>query len=337
MRRVAYRLAIATAAGTVVLILAGGLVTNTGSALAVPDWPTTFGRNMFLFPWAGMIGGIFFEHSHRLIGAIVGALTLGLAAVLWPLGGRLRALGLTAVAAVVAQGVLGGLRVVLLADTLAIVHGCLAQAFFALVVAIVVLLAPRRPAVPVEPSLRVLAPAAAALVYVQIVLGALLTHAGYVALHLAGALVVFTVIPIVTARLRRTGDAALGRASRMMLVLLGVQLLLGIGSYLARFSALWIPGGQTTVLALPVAHRLVAALILATTVTVAVRLTQTTRGVVASRSMHDGPASAGVPAASNAGLARAISIRVGEAGRGRVVRLAPAVVKTAQRPSEVGS
>src|SRR2546426_8755853 len=70
-----------------------------------------------------MVGGIFYEHSHRLIGAAVGLLTLGLAAALWGAGGWFRWLGLAAVVAVVAQGVLGGLRVVLLEDTLAIVHG----------------------------------------------------------------------------------------------------------------------------------------------------------------------------------------------------------------------
>jgi len=61
------------------LIIVGGLVTNTGSALAVPDWPTTFGHNMFLFPWSRMIGGIFYEHAHRLIGSGVGLLTMALA------------------------------------------------------------------------------------------------------------------------------------------------------------------------------------------------------------------------------------------------------------------
>src|SRR5256885_6731333 len=70
--RVARGLAIVTAAATLVLILFGGLVTNTGAALAVPDWPTTFGYNMFLYPWSEMIGGIFYEHSHRLIGSVVG-------------------------------------------------------------------------------------------------------------------------------------------------------------------------------------------------------------------------------------------------------------------------
>src|SRR6185295_10787304 len=137
MRKLAHGLALVTAAVTCVLIVFGGLVTNTGAALAVPDWPTTFGHNMFLYPWAQMVGGIFYEHSHRLIGAVVGLLTLALGAALWP--SRLRWLGVAAVVAVIAQGVLGGLRVVLLQGTLAIVHGCLAQAFFGLLVAIAML------------------------------------------------------------------------------------------------------------------------------------------------------------------------------------------------------
>src|SRR2546421_2116468 len=136
MRRTAHRLALSTAGATFVLILFGGLVTNTGAALAVPDWPTTFGHNMLLYPWSRMVGGIFYEHSHRLIGALVGLLTLLLGATLWRAGGRLRWLGVAAVAAVLVQGLLGGLRVVLLQGTLAILHGCLAQAFWALLVAI---------------------------------------------------------------------------------------------------------------------------------------------------------------------------------------------------------
>ena len=86
-----------------------GLVTNTGAALAVPDWPSTFGHNMILFPWSRMVGGIFYEHSHRLIGALVGLLTLALAGALVAGGRSLRRLGLMAVVAVVVQGLLGGL------------------------------------------------------------------------------------------------------------------------------------------------------------------------------------------------------------------------------------
>src|SRR5688500_7209432 len=219
----AYRLALVTVAATFVLILFGGLVTNTGAALAVPDWPSTFGHNMFLFPWSGMIGGVFYEHSHRLLGAVVGFLTLALAAALWPRGGRLRALGLVAVAAVITQGVLGGLRVVLLHDQLAIVHGCLAQAFWALLVALAVLTRPGRGATVVATAPRGLAAAAVLMVYAQIVFGARLTHEGWIWLHLAGAVGVFAVVPVLTARARRLDDALTVRASRALLILLGLQ------------------------------------------------------------------------------------------------------------------
>ncbi len=271
---VTHRLGLATLAATGALIVLGGLVTNTGAGLAVPDWPSTFGHNMFLFPWSQMIGGVFYEHSHRLVGALLGLLTLVLAAALWREGGRLRRLGLVAVAVVLVQGVVGGLRVVLQQDALAIFHGSLAQGFFALLAALAMLTAPRGrvAVVQVAPSLKALTVVAAALVYVQIVFGALLTHAGRLDLHLAGAALVFVVVPLVTAQLRRTGDAVAAPLASLLLVLLGVQLTLGAGSFLARFSSLWMPGGQTTVVLLPVAHRLVGSLILGAAVALAVRV-----------------------------------------------------------------
>jgi len=76
-----HRFSLLTAGATFVLVVAGGLVTSTGSGLAVPDWPTTFGHNMFLYPWSKMVDGILIEHGHRLIGAGVGLLTLA-----WPCG-----------------------------------------------------------------------------------------------------------------------------------------------------------------------------------------------------------------------------------------------------------
>ena len=270
-----HRLALVTAAATLVLIVFGGLVTNTGAALAVPDWPTTFGHNMFLYPWSKMGGGIFYEHSHRLLGALVGILTVALAASTWRVGGVIRLLGLAAVVAVIAQGVLGGLRVLLVQDTLAILHGCLAQAFFGLLTAMAFLTsgAARHPAPPLDLALRPLTMLAAALVYVQIVFGALLTHAGRLDLHVAGAVLVFVFVPIVTARLRRSGDQIGAVTARAVLIVLGLQLLLGGGSFLARFSSAALPGGQATVLALPVAHRLVGSLVLAGVLILALRAT----------------------------------------------------------------
>jgi heme a synthase len=271
----AHRLALGTAVATAVLIVFGGLVTNTGAALAVPDWPNTFGHNLFLYPWSRMIGGVFYEHSHRLLGATVGLLTLALAAALWRRGGALRVLGVVAVVTVIAQGVLGGLRVVLLRDEIALIHGPLAQAFFALVATLAYLTSPAATSAAgatADGGLRRLGIVACAVTYAQIVLGALLTHAGWLWLHIAGAVAVFTVVPILTARARRTGDVVAAPLSRVLLALLGLQVALGIGAYLARFSPIWIPGEQATMLALPVIHRLVGGLVLCTVVVLTVRL-----------------------------------------------------------------
>ncbi|HEV8642114.1 MAG TPA: COX15/CtaA family protein [Methylomirabilota bacterium] len=273
MATAAHGLALMTAVATLVLILFGGLVTNTGSALAVPDWPTTFGHNLFLYPWSQMVGGIFYEHSHRLLGVLVGLLTLALAAALWRAGGRLRALGLVAATTVVAQGVLGGLRVVLLEPTLAILHGCLAPAFFALVAVAALVTSPRwqEPATAeaLAPSTRSVTLAVAALVYVQIVFGALLTHAGFLQPHLIGALAVFALAPIATARLRGSGDAVAAPVARALLALLGAQLLLGVGSLLVRVLPGALPDGLGLILT--VAHRLAGALTLGAAVVLAAR------------------------------------------------------------------
>jgi cytochrome c oxidase assembly protein subunit 15 len=271
----ARRLAYVTAGVTLLLIVFGGLVTNTGSALAVPDWPTTFGYNMFTYPWAAMVGGIFYEHGHRLLGSLTGLLTIALAAALWRAGGLLRALGLVALAAVVLQGILGGLRVVMLEYRLAVLHGCLAQAYFALIVAIAVLTSARaREASPAlaDETLQRLSVFAAGLVYVQIVFGALLTHFGILEWHVLGALGVFVLVPMLTARVRRTGDAIGRPLSLALLALLGGQLALGVAAWLVRFTDVMLPGGTTTGLAMPVTHRLVGSLILGATVALALRV-----------------------------------------------------------------
>lgn len=116
------------------LIGLGGLVTSYEAGMAVPDWPTTYGYNMFLFPPSYWVGGIFYEHSHRLLASFVGLLTVILAIWLWVKEDRqwLRWLGIAAVLGVVAQGVLGGLRVTLMIDELGIFHAAFAQLFLVL-------------------------------------------------------------------------------------------------------------------------------------------------------------------------------------------------------------
>src|SRR5258708_30801398 len=108
-----HRFAKLVAASTILLLLAGSLVTSTGSGLSVPDWPTSYGWNMFTFPPSKWVGGILYEHGHRLIASTVGFLTIILAVWLWRSESRrwMRWLGVAALGAVIAQGVLGGLTV----------------------------------------------------------------------------------------------------------------------------------------------------------------------------------------------------------------------------------
>ncbi|HEY7710462.1 MAG TPA: cytochrome oxidase assembly protein, partial [Candidatus Entotheonella sp.] len=138
-----HRWAVALACATFPLVWVGGLVTTTDSGMAVPDWPTTYGYNLFLYPLSTWLAGpwdIFVEHGHRLLGAIVGCLTIGLVVSLWRSESRtwLRWLGVAALLLVVSQGVLGGMRVVYDERSLAMFHGTTGPLFFAITVAMTV-------------------------------------------------------------------------------------------------------------------------------------------------------------------------------------------------------
>ena len=204
------RFAWLTATATLLLICSGGMVTSKGVGLAVPDWPTTFGYNMFLFPVSKWVGGIFFEHTHRLIASIVGFLTIILAVWIWvgqdrqrswrepsevdeqaregARAGRrvnqsIRNLGLIAVAGVVLQGILGGLRVTMLKDEIGIFHACLAQAFLGLIVVIALMttnfwrsLSNVTIDLKTFAPLKTLALATTIAIYVQLALGATMRH-----------------------------------------------------------------------------------------------------------------------------------------------------------------
>jgi cytochrome c oxidase assembly protein subunit 15 len=177
------------AASTAVLIFAGGLVTSTGSGLSVPDWPTTYGWSMFTFPLDKMVGGIFYEHSHRLIASGVGALIVVLALWLHRAEPRrwVRRLGYVALAAVITQGILGGITVLwFLPDPVSIAHAGLAQMVLCLTTAIALFTSPgwlrqyartRAPLTEDRP-LQLITIAATALTYLQILVGATMRHTG---------------------------------------------------------------------------------------------------------------------------------------------------------------
>ncbi len=133
-----HRFIVVTAAATFLLLGSGGMVTSHEAGMSVPDWPNTYGYNMFLFPVSKWMGGIFYEHTHRLLASGIGLLTTMLAVWLWFKDSRqwMRWLGVLAFVLVALQGVLGGLRVTLHLDKLGIVHGALAQLFFVLICAL---------------------------------------------------------------------------------------------------------------------------------------------------------------------------------------------------------
>jgi cytochrome c oxidase assembly protein subunit 15 len=177
-----HRYAKLVAACTVLLIAAGGMVTSTDSGLSVPDWPTTYGWNMFTFPMSKWVGGIRYEHSHRLIASTVGFLTVILALWTWRIEPRawVRKLGFAALGAVILQGVLGGITVLLfLPPAVSIGHAGLAQIFFCLTIALALVTSPgwKNAVQPVDdPTLRRIAALTTTLVYVQILIGATMRH-----------------------------------------------------------------------------------------------------------------------------------------------------------------
>src|SRR5213083_961514 len=179
------RFAWLTFVATLLLICSGGMVTSKNVGLAVPDWPTTFGYNMFLFPVSKWVGGVLFEHTHRLMGSLVGLLTIILAVWLWLSEDRqwTRNLGVIALAGVILQGILGGLRVTMMKDQIGIFHACVAQAFLGLLVFIALVTANFWRSVTERlgdsqkfSPIKKLAVAITIAIYVQLALGATMRH-----------------------------------------------------------------------------------------------------------------------------------------------------------------
>ena len=263
--------AMLVAATTGILIFAGGLVTSTESGLSVPDWPNTYGYFMFFFPLEKMVGGIRYEHTHRLIASTVGFLIVILAAWLWRAETRrwVRRLGYLALAAVITQGVLGGITVLwYLPDPISIAHASLAQLVFCLTMTIALVTsqgwkrayATNGPA-PDDLTLQRVAAVTTGLIYLQIVVGATMRHTGAglaipdfplmfgqlippqwdpkIAIHFAhrlGAVIVSLAILATTGHVfyHHKSRSELRRPAMLLLALLLVQVTLGALTVLSK-------------------------------------------------------------------------------------------------------
>lgn len=261
-----HRLAVLLVCVVFPLIWVGGLVTTYDAGMAVPDWPTTYGYNLLLYPWQTWVFGpwdLFIEHGHRLLGAFTGLLTIGVAMALWRYDGRrwLCWLGVAAIVLVLLQGGLGGMRVIYNDTRLAMLHGCVAPAFFALCVCIAAFtsrwwkstdcvtplqVGARREA----SSIQRLASLTTLIAFLQIVLGAQLRHLPVDAplaafrtvvmahLLIAGVMAVHGILLLHKIKILRIGDNASPlRCSVLLLCMLIVsQWLLGAGTWVLKYS-----------------------------------------------------------------------------------------------------
>jgi len=253
-----HRFAVFTACATFCLIVAGALVTSNEAGLAVPDWPLSYGS--LTPPW---VGNIRYEHGHRVVAAFVGLLTVCLAAWVWRRDRRrwVRGLGLAALGAVVAQGLLGGLTVLLLLPTaVSVAHACLAQIFFSLTVTLALVtgrrwLEPQAPAG--DSSLPAWATLTAGSIFLQLLLGAALRHKGFGILpHLAGAGLVTAMVmaTLYQAMARHSDQPVVTRPAATLAVLLAAQLFLGAGAYLVREATRDAPQPLPVMVWVTVAH-----------------------------------------------------------------------------------
>ena len=278
-----HRLAVLLACWTFVLIIAGALVTSNDAGLSVPDWPTSFG-SWYKIP--RLVGGVRFEHTHRMIAQGAGLLTIAMVILTWQVEKRrwMRLLSLAALGTVIAQGILGGITVLFyLPPAVSSAHAALAQTFFCIAVAMALFTGrkwveevPRVEFDSRTPSLFTLTLLSIFVLYVQLVLGAMFRHHGLSWWpHVANAVTVSFVLGWTTVRALSvySNVEAVRRSAIVMLSLVIAQLCLGFTAFLTRVA--W--GRNSFQPELPmvvstVAHVAVGALLLATTVILAIQV-----------------------------------------------------------------
>ena len=274
---------------TFLLVVAGGLVTSNEAGLAVVDGPNTFGYNMFLYPLSRMTGGVYYEHAHRLFGALVGLTTIGLAIRLWRRDERgwIRKLATVAVGLVIVQGVLGGLRVtggftlstseadMAPSIALAVTHGVLGQVFLSVVVALAVVTATawfEAPAAEPRASAgadRVLQAWLVAVLLIQLVLGAVQRHmAQGLVIHITLAAVVVMIGIVVGARAWGIyhGVQPVQRLGQLLMAGVAVQVTLGIAALAVTQGRAVVGAPSTLEVTIATTHQATGAFLLALSV-----------------------------------------------------------------------
>ena len=275
--------AVFTASITFLLLIAGALVTSNDAGLSVPDWPTTFGS---IYKMPHMVGGVKFEHGHRMVAEFVGLLTIVLAVWTWRVEKRrwMRYLAVGALATVITQGILGGITVLFyLPPAVSTAHAAVAQTFFCIAVSIALFTGRRWveevPQVEFDsnrPSLITLTLLSIFVLYVQLILGSMFRHHGMSWWpHVANAVIVAFVLTWTAIRAISVYSQldAVKKPAIVLLVLLITQLCLGFLAFLTRVA--W--GHDAVQPELPmiistVAHVAVGALLLATAVVLAIQV-----------------------------------------------------------------
>jgi heme a synthase len=298
-----HKYAIFVVCWTAGLLTAGALVTSNDAALAVSDWPTSFGT--FFPPLRFLHGGAGIEHTHRVVAAILGIWIIGLAFLLWRYDQRrwLKILGFAALGGVILQGVLGGLTVLeLLRYWLPVMHACLAEIMFAILVSMAFFTSrwysqdlPQYPDSG-SPSIHSIATLNAVVILLQVLLGAGFRHhyISYVP-HVFGSLVVFgSIIWTAGALRRRFPDVRpMVRARIFLHALIGLQILLGLGSLWSRLTTADAPQPMPVMIAFTVVHTVVGAFLFAAsivTVLLCYRLVPRKGEVLVPATKHEVPA-----------------------------------------------
>lgn len=239
-----HRYASLTAACAFLLLIAGGMVTSTGSALSVPDWPLAYGQ---YFP--RMTGGVLFEHGHRMIAGIVGLMTLALAVWVWLIEKRRWVCWLAAAAAggILLQALLGGITVLFsLPPQISIAHAVLGQTVFCLILSIAQVTSPwylgrdSSANVFVAPFSIVWFALAAVAVYTQLGLGAVVRHTGqHVMEHILMATMTTGIVLWNSIRTctQCPDDSALTRPAGLLMILIPLQVILGLCAFILRFGS----------------------------------------------------------------------------------------------------